>query len=437
MEANRLAWGAKVPPEFRDRVVRMARDLGDAVDPSWIMAAMHFETGGTFDPAKRNPASSATGLIQFMASTARDLNTTTDALARMSQLEQLDYVARYFHRFAGRLRSLSDVYMAILWPVAVGKRDEEVIFASATDAYIANRGLDFNRDGAVTKGEATEFVARRLAEGLLPANSTPIPDPSVSTDAPTPAPIHDVSTPARREDLDRILQPYAGDTTMAAPIALILPLIQSLFSIFTPLAQQKLTKAIDKQVGDPTASQQMSQQILDAVRQTLQQAGIPIAPPATPAAPGTGVAAADDLIAAADAVAKVKANPQLASQVQAAVEPIVDKVLIDSLSAAEQSAWDAEEASRNAAAARASQAADDGFRSPTFLIGIAMLGLPYIAVTRVLFGDGFSEQLQTVVVTAAVTGILGYIGGFYFGTTRNSAAKDAIMGQIATRRSNT
>ena len=38
----------------------------------------------------------ATGLIQFLPSTARGLGTTTDALAGMSSVEQLNYVEKYF-----------------------------------------------------------------------------------------------------------------------------------------------------------------------------------------------------------------------------------------------------------------------------------------------------------------------------------------------------
>jgi hypothetical protein len=48
------------------------------------MACMAFEKGETFSPCVKNPGSSATGLIQFMSSTAKSLGTTTNDLCKMS-----------------------------------------------------------------------------------------------------------------------------------------------------------------------------------------------------------------------------------------------------------------------------------------------------------------------------------------------------------------
>lgn len=44
--------------------------------------------------------------------------------------------------------------MAILWPAAVGKDEAFVMFRSPTVQYKQNKGLDSNKDGSVTKGEA-------------------------------------------------------------------------------------------------------------------------------------------------------------------------------------------------------------------------------------------------------------------------------------------
>jgi hypothetical protein len=58
------------------------------------MAAMAFETGETFSPSIKNKASGATGLIQFMRSTAKGSGTTTAALAEMTAVDQLDFVEK-------------------------------------------------------------------------------------------------------------------------------------------------------------------------------------------------------------------------------------------------------------------------------------------------------------------------------------------------------
>ena len=46
-------------------------------NPDFLLACMAFESGMSFCSSIRNAASGATGLIQFMPSTARGLGTTT------------------------------------------------------------------------------------------------------------------------------------------------------------------------------------------------------------------------------------------------------------------------------------------------------------------------------------------------------------------------
>ncbi len=165
-----LVWG-KVTREmhgdaFNRRVVEIANGLG--CDPNNLMAVMAFETGATFDPAVTNAAGSgATGLIQFMPRTAEGLGTTTKKLAKMSGLEQLEFVEKHFRSVAGSgpLPQLSDVYMCVLLPSAIGKPDSHVLFSKGTKAYDQNKGLDVNGDGFVTKLEATAKVQKKKEQG--------------------------------------------------------------------------------------------------------------------------------------------------------------------------------------------------------------------------------------------------------------------------------
>ncbi|MGO7683458.1 DUF2272 domain-containing protein [Rhizobium ruizarguesonis] len=159
-----IAWGKVLDPALKGKVIKVARSLG--CDPSHLSSAMAFETGETFSPTVQNPSSKATGLIQFLPSTAIGLGTTVDDLAAMTAVNQMDYVAKYFQPHAGKLKGLSDVYMAILWPAAVGDMDSRALFAKGTKAYSQNHGLDVNSDGVVTKGEAASKVQDMLAKGL-------------------------------------------------------------------------------------------------------------------------------------------------------------------------------------------------------------------------------------------------------------------------------
>ena len=133
--------------------------------PGSLLAVMRFETGGTFDPAERNRAGSgATGLIQFMPKTAKGLGTSTDALAKMSAEDQLDYVEKYFQPYKGKLGTLKDAYMAVLYPKAIGKPEWYPLFTQGTKAYQQNAGLDRDKKGMVTVGDAVARVQQGSGE---------------------------------------------------------------------------------------------------------------------------------------------------------------------------------------------------------------------------------------------------------------------------------
>lgn len=140
---------------------------------NWLMAGIAWESNETFSPNVINMAGSgATGLIQFMPATALALGTTVSRLALMTAEEQLDYVLRYFKPYAGRLQSLGDVYMAILWPAGIGKPDSFVLWdrASRPTTYRQNAGLDVDKDGTITRFEAVAKVQDKLEKGLRPVN---------------------------------------------------------------------------------------------------------------------------------------------------------------------------------------------------------------------------------------------------------------------------
>lgn len=161
---RKVAWGKKVSPTFKARVLWIEEALGVKAD--YLMACMAWESGESFSASKKNMAGSgATGLIQFMPSTAKSLGTSTAELARMTPEDQLNYVYKYFRPFKGRLNNLGDVYMAILWPKGVGQPDSYVLFDRGV-AYRQNAGLDKNKDGKVTRGECIVKIQDKLARGL-------------------------------------------------------------------------------------------------------------------------------------------------------------------------------------------------------------------------------------------------------------------------------
>ncbi len=161
MSLAKVPGSEKVSEAFKQKVIQIAAQL--QTNPNFLMAIMSFETGGSFSPSQKSFAGSeATGLIQFMPKTAKGLGTTTEALAKMTAEAQLDFVAKYFAPFKGRMATVEDAYMAVLFPRAVGKPNSFVLFLKNTKAYRQNKGLDLDGDGKITKAEAAFKVSRLL-----------------------------------------------------------------------------------------------------------------------------------------------------------------------------------------------------------------------------------------------------------------------------------
>ena len=100
---------------FVEELYKVANRL--KINAEDLLTAMLFETKGTLSPSIRGPhvpgQGRAAGLIQFMPSTARGLGTSSDALAKMSQIQQLKFVEDYFRPFTGQIKSLRQLYSTI------------------------------------------------------------------------------------------------------------------------------------------------------------------------------------------------------------------------------------------------------------------------------------------------------------------------------------
>jgi len=167
-------FGDKVSPEFLVKVQRISSNLG--IDPNWLMAVMDFETAGTLSPSKKNAAgSSGTGLIQLTKASGYD----KQKLLKQKAEEQLDSVAGYLERYRGRLNNLTELYLSVLWPAALGKPDDYVLFKSPSIAYKQNgRVFDVTGKGYVTKGDVAAAMKKRYKAGLGRGTTKLMPDGS-------------------------------------------------------------------------------------------------------------------------------------------------------------------------------------------------------------------------------------------------------------------
>jgi hypothetical protein len=149
-------------PDFNKKLEKIASALG--VDSKHLVAIMKQESG--VNPAAVNKMSGATGLIQFMPKTAASLGTTTAELKNMSAVEQLDYVYKYFKMVGVKPgMDLGDLYMAVFMPKYVGADDNTVLGQNGAagfsgKVYAQNKGLDKNKDGAITVADVKSSVQR-------------------------------------------------------------------------------------------------------------------------------------------------------------------------------------------------------------------------------------------------------------------------------------
>lgn len=166
----REIYGTEVSEQFREKVILTGKNLN--IEPNYIMACIALETGRSFNPAIKNPKSSATGLIQFMDSTAKDLGTTTEHLSKMSHIEQMNYVERYFSMTAKNVGiptskwSLGDVYFSIFTPSIIKKLPSDTIYTKGQHAYEVNKFHDRNKDGIITKQDISENINTYYKAGL-------------------------------------------------------------------------------------------------------------------------------------------------------------------------------------------------------------------------------------------------------------------------------
>lgn len=170
---KKVGWGTKFSEPAMNRMGAMMQQLRcPAIAISSFMGCMAWETGREFDPATKNKVSGATGLIQFMEPTAKGLGTSQAELAKMSVLEQLEFVYLHFRPFAGRLKNDGDIYLAILLPRGVGQPDDYVLWddKNYAKAFAQNKGLDLNSDGLITRSECLHKVRMLIVEGFTQGN---------------------------------------------------------------------------------------------------------------------------------------------------------------------------------------------------------------------------------------------------------------------------
>jgi hypothetical protein len=153
---------------FESKVREVAKRL--EVQPEWLMAVMYSES--RFDASALNfKGSGAVGLIQFMPTIASELSTSPEALKNMNHEQQLEYVYQYLEkiraRHGGKYQSLTELYLAILYPKALSGDYCYSLYAQPSIAYKQNAGLDEDKDGRVTVSDIDRRMQRIFPTAYL------------------------------------------------------------------------------------------------------------------------------------------------------------------------------------------------------------------------------------------------------------------------------
>ena len=149
------------------RAIPVSADRAASSPPLWAEIARMIETESGWRPDARHPQTDASGLIQWMPSTARIYGLTTAEIRAMSRADQAPLVQRYFATVArhyGGLRRPGDAYVAGAYPVALSYSPDRVIAEQGSAIWQQNKMW---RDSTVPGEPVT--VRRLLEIGQPPA----------------------------------------------------------------------------------------------------------------------------------------------------------------------------------------------------------------------------------------------------------------------------
>lgn len=114
-----------------------------------------------------NPNGDASGLIQFMPKTLTNLGWFQghEAFRKLSAVEQLPFVEKYYKPYVGHLDSVGGLYVATFLPAFISHATDKDFVLTAKNgplgwAYGPNAVFDKNKDFAITVGELEDAVRR-------------------------------------------------------------------------------------------------------------------------------------------------------------------------------------------------------------------------------------------------------------------------------------
>lgn len=149
-----------------DKLTQVANNLG--VLPDELRTIIQLESA--HNPKAVNPISGAVGLIQFMPATLKGYNLTPSQVLSMTYDQQLDLVERYLKVYRSRIKSLTDLYLAVFYPRAIGRPTSFVIGSEVSRSravLIGKQNPVFNKGLPVTIGHVENVLKTKVKRGAV------------------------------------------------------------------------------------------------------------------------------------------------------------------------------------------------------------------------------------------------------------------------------
>lgn len=279
-----------------------------------------------------------------------------------------------------------------------------------------NRIADRDDHEAVTKAvnggiNGLEDRRRRLKKALVVLEESPPVYLGPELQVPPTAPRPDI-------------EPYTQETPMVAPVAAVAgtflwELAKSAISVFTPLAQEKITKELNRHTNNPAVASQVASAIIDTAK------------------------AATGKTDPMEAVVEARKSPVAVQKMETSALDELDRLMpvLEKMQKWESDAWAAEEESRRNADARAVGAENDQDVFLTRSIVALVIGLMVALITLIgilMWLKADSGTIGTLVGLFAGAGgsIINNLNSRYnhrYGSSRGSAAKDVLAAELARR----
>ena len=202
------------------------------------------------------------------------------------------------------------------------------------------------------------------------------------------------------------------------------PAVGIAITALSPLLQEKITKTVSKHATDPKVAAEIGQQLTGAIMTTAKQL--------------TGKT--DDL----EAVAVMRKDPAIVAAVERAVTTKLDELapFLDKLHQISKEEWAAATEGRNAAAERASK---DRYDSAPVLVwyavastGVILLALFILLGIQMWLSTDHKPDTTLIALVGPLLGLafkaLMELYAYRFDGTKQSSAKDALIGELSARR---